>query len=252
MTDFPEQTANPGVENDQAVIRLENVHLTLGSGASRVHVLKGIDMQVPQGQSVGIVGPSGSGKSTLLMVLGGLEKADDGLVEVAGEALTTKSEDALAQFRGRNIGIVFQSFHLIPNMTALENVAVPLELAGIDGAFEKAANELKAVGLGERLDHYPGQMSGGEQQRVAIARAIAKRPEVLLCDEPTGALDSQTGITVLNALRTINRDLGTSTAIITHNAGIQAMAERVINFIDGRIASVTRNENPITPEEITW
>ncbi|MCB1384313.1 MAG: ATP-binding cassette domain-containing protein, partial [Nitratireductor sp.] len=190
------------------VIELRQVDLTLGDAASRVHVLKGIDLDVAQGSSVGIVGPSGSGKSTLLMVLGGLERADSGLVRVAGEELSGKNEDALAAFRGRNIGIVFQSFHLIPNMTALENVAVPLELAGDRDAFAKAAGELASVGLGERLSHYPGQMSGGEQQRVAIARALAPSPRLLVADEPTGNLDRRTGDQIADLLFDKQRELG--------------------------------------------
>jgi putative ABC transport system ATP-binding protein len=213
------------------------VHLTLGSGASRVHVLKGIDLDVPQGQSVGIVGPSGSGKSTLLMVLGGLEQADEGKVEVAGESLAGKSEDALAQFRGRNIGIVFQSFHLIPNMTALENVAVPLELAGIDMAFEKAAAELGAVGLGERLGHYPGQMSGGEQQRVAIARALAPSPKLLVADEPTGNLDKKTGDQIADLLFAKQKERGMTLLLVTHDPRLAERCERTVRVSSGRILS---------------
>jgi putative ABC transport system ATP-binding protein len=176
----------------EAVIELKDVSLTLGEGASKVHVLKGVTLEVARGEAAGIVGPSGSGKSTLLMVLAGLERVDSGTVRVAGESLNGKSEDEVARFRGRNIGIVFQSFHLIPNMTALENVAVPLELAGDRDAFARAANELAAVGLRDRLTHYPGQLSGGEQQRVAIARALAPEPRILIADEPTGNLDQAT------------------------------------------------------------
>ena len=177
----------------EPAIRLRKVHLTLGSGASSVHVLKGIDLEVARGESVGIVGPSGSGKSTLLMVLAGLERPDEGEVEIAGQSLIGLSEDRLAAFRGRNVGIVFQSFHLIPNMTALENVAVPLELAGADAPFERARTELENVGLGDRATHYPGELSGGEQQRVALARALAPQPAILIADEPTGNLDQTTG-----------------------------------------------------------
>lgn len=237
MADFPVQRTKTRKRNEVTAIRLEKVHLTLGSGASRVHVLKGIDLDVPQGQSVGIVGPSGSGKSTLLMVLGGLEQADEGLVEVAGEVLSGKSEDQLAQFRGRNIGIVFQSFHLIPNMTALENVAVPLELAGIDGAFEKAANEMRAVGLGERLDHYPGQMSGGEQQRVAIARALAPSPKLLVADEPTGNLDKKTGDQIADLLFAKQKERGMTLLLVTHDPKLAERCERTVRVSSGRILS---------------
>jgi len=233
VPEFPEKktVSSPGNE----VIHLADVQLTLGSGASKVHVLKGIDLDVEGGQSVGIVGPSGSGKSTLLMVLGGLERVDSGVVQVAGESLTEKNEDALAQYRGRNIGIVFQSFHLIPNMTALENVAVPLELAGIEDAFEKAAKELEAVGLGERLSHYPGQMSGGEQQRVAIARALAPSPKLLVADEPTGNLDKKTGDQIADLLFAKQKERGTTLLLVTHDSELAARCERVIRVSSGRI-----------------
>lgn len=228
MSEFP-------AASQHSAIHLKDVHLTLGSDASRVHVLKGIDLDVAQGQSVGIVGPSGSGKSTLLMVLGGLEQADEGMVQVAGEVLSGKSEDALAQFRGSNIGIVFQSFHLIPNMTALENVAVPLELAGRADAFEKAAAELNAVGLGERLDHYPGQMSGGEQQRCAIARALAPSPKLLVADEPTGNLDKKTGDQIADLLFAKQRERGMTLLLVTHDPKLAERCERTIRVSSGRI-----------------
>src|SRR6185312_12635828 len=181
-------------------IALAGVNLSLGQGAARVHILKDIDLHIGTGEAVGLVGPSGSGKSTLLMVMAGLERTDTGTVSVAGATLNTLDEDALARFRGRNIGIVFQSFHLIPTMTALENVAVPLELAGIDDARERARAELAAVGLGARLDHYPAQLSGGEQQRVAVARALAPNPAILVADEPTGNLDEDTGKQIIDLL----------------------------------------------------
>ena len=170
-------------------IALAGVNLSLGRGAARVHILKDIDLHIGAGEAIGLVGPSGSGKSTLLMVMAGLERADAGTVVVAGETLGSLGEDALARFRGRHVGIVFQSFHLIPTMTALENIAVPLELAGIDDAHDRAAHELAAVGLSGRRDHYPAQLSGGEQQRVALARALAPDPAILIADEPTGNLD---------------------------------------------------------------
>ena len=230
---------NPAGKQEKRVsasaIRLKDVHLTLGSGASKVHVLKGMDLEVSAGQSVGIVGPSGSGKSTLLMVLGGLEQADSGLVEIAGSNLSGKSEDELALFRGRNIGIVFQSFHLIPNMTALENVAVPLELAGMENAFERAAEELKAVGLGARMNHYPGQMSGGEQQRAAIARALAPSPKLLIADEPTGNLDETTGEQVADLLFSKQRERGTTLVLVTHDPHLANRCERVVHVSSGEI-----------------
>ncbi|HEY8443144.1 MAG TPA: ABC transporter ATP-binding protein, partial [Xanthobacteraceae bacterium] len=199
---------------------LAGVNLTLGRGRARVHILKDIDLYIGNGEAVGLLGPSGSGKSTLLMVIAGLERTDSGIIAVNGNELNHLDEDGLARFRAKNVGIVFQSFHLIPTMTAVENVAVPLEFAGVRDARERAKLELAAVGLEARADHYPAELSGGEQQRVAIARAIAKRPDVLLCDEPTGALDIATGVVVLEAIERVNRELGTATVVITHNAAI--------------------------------
>lgn len=236
----------------EPVILLDQVSLTLGQGASAVHVLKGISLKADYGETIGIVGPSGSGKSTLLMVLAGLERVDAGTVSIAGTLLNGRSEDAIAAFRGRNIGIVFQSFHLIPNMTALENVAVPLELAGEPDAFGAAERELAAVGLADRVTHYPSELSGGEQQRVAIARAVAKRPDVLLCDEPTGALDLETGKLVLNVLERVNREVGTTTAIITHNAAIAALGDRVIRMSSGEIVERAVNKQRASIDEIAW
>ena len=198
-------------------IALEDVHLTLDSAAGPVNILRGIDLTVGRGETVGIVGPSGSGKTTMLMVIAGLERPTSGRVRVAGRDLTDLSEDALARFRRDHVGIVFQSFHLIPTMTALENVAVPLELAGRKDAFDQAAAALEAVGLGHRLTHYPGQLSGGEQQRTAIARAFAPGPRVLLADEPTGNLDGETGQQVIDLLFSQCEREGATLALITHD-----------------------------------
>lgn len=217
------------------VIELKDVSLTLGQGASSVHVLKGVSLNVAGGEATGIVGPSGSGKSTLLMVLAGLERVDAGSVKIAGTELTGLSEDAVAAFRGRNVGIVFQSFHLIPNMTALENVAVPLELAGHRDAFKVAARELEAVGLGERTNHYPGQLSGGEQQRVAIARALAPEPRILIADEPTGNLDQATGKQVADLLFAKARERGMTLVLVTHDPALAKRCDRQIAMRSGRI-----------------
>ena len=219
----------------EAVIELRDVSLTLGQGASRVHVLKGISLDVVRGEAAGIVGPSGSGKSTLLMVLAGLERVDSGSVTIAGQALNGMTEDQVARFRGRSVGIVFQSFHLIPNMTALENVAVPLELAGRTDAFEIAARELTAVGLGERLSHYPGQLSGGEQQRVAIARALAPEPGILIADEPTGNLDQATGRQIADLLFAKARERGMTLVLVTHDPALADRCDRQVRMRSGRI-----------------
>lgn len=217
------------------IIELENVHLTLGHAASSVHVLKGVSLSIVQGRSVGIVGPSGSGKSTLLMVLAGLEHIDQGSVKIAGETISQMFEDQAAAFRGANIGIVFQSFHLIPNMTALENVAVPLELAGRKDAFEVAERELRAVGLGERLKHYPSELSGGEQQRVAIARALAPSPKILIADEPTGNLDTATGRQITDLLFSKQRENGLTMVLVTHDPSLAARCDQEIPVRSGRI-----------------
>ncbi|MCT7376446.1 ABC transporter ATP-binding protein [Chelativorans salis] len=217
------------------VIDLHNVSLWLGEGASSVHVLKGVSLAVEHGQSTAIVGPSGSGKSTLLMVIAGLEKVDSGIVCVAGQTLNGLSEDAVAAFRGRTIGIVFQSFHLIPNMTALENVAVPLELAGHDDPFGLAEKELEAVGLKDRLTHYPGELSGGEQQRVAIARALAPQPAIMIADEPTGNLDQATGRQIADLLFETARERGTTLALVTHDPALAARCDRQVDMRSGRI-----------------
>ncbi|MDY8107628.1 ABC transporter ATP-binding protein [Fulvimarina sp. 2208YS6-2-32] len=219
----------------EPAIRLRNVHLTLGSGASSVHVLKGIDLDVERGHSVGIVGPSGSGKSTLLMVLAGLERADSGEIEIAGQSLVGLSEDQLAAFRGRNVGIVFQSFHLIPNMTALENVAVPLELAGTSEPFERALRELDNVGLKDRATHYPGELSGGEQQRVAMARALAPEPAILIADEPTGNLDQTTGRQVADLLFAERERRNMTLVLVTHDPDLARRCQREIGVRSGRI-----------------
>ena len=219
----------------ETIIELRQADLTLGSAAASVHVLKKIDLQVGRGEAVGIVGPSGSGKSTLLMVLAGLERLDKGEIHIDGEPLHSLSEDALADFRGRNIGIVFQSFHLIANMTALENVAVPLELANVRDAFEIARRELTAVGLGERLNHYPGQLSGGEQQRVAIARALAPSPLVLIADEPTGNLDTETGRQIADLLFSKQAERGMTLLLVTHDNALAARCTRQIRVRSGEI-----------------
>ena len=223
--------------NHGPIIELENVHLTLGHAASSVHVLKGVSLSIAQGMSVGIVGPSGSGKSTLLMVL-----ADQGTVKIAGETISQMTEDQAAAFRGANIGIVFQSFHLIPNMTALENVAVPLELAGRKDAFEVAERELRAVGLGERLTHYPSELSGGEQQRVAIARALAPSPKILIADEPTGNLDTATGRQIADLLFSKQRENGLTMVLVTHDPSLAARCDQEIPVRSGRIEEPTRKE----------
>ncbi|MCY1704613.1 ABC transporter ATP-binding protein [Pannonibacter sp. SL95] len=216
-------------------IALKDVHLTLGEGAGRVHILKGIDLDIQTGSSVGLVGPSGSGKSTLLMVMAGLERADSGAVQVAGTDLSPMSEDQLARFRGRNVGIIFQSFHLVPNMTALENVAVPLELAGDRRAFEKAKAELEAVGLGHRLSHYPAQMSGGEQQRVAVGRALVVEPAILIADEPTGNLDAATGEQIIDLMFSARTRHNTTLVLVTHDPALAERCDRVVRLRSGEI-----------------
>jgi putative ABC transport system ATP-binding protein len=218
-----------------AAIALAQVNLSLGQGAARVHILKDINLNIGGGEAIGLVGPSGSGKSTLLMVIAGLERADTGTVAVAGENLVALDEDALARFRGRNVGIVFQSFHLIPTMTALENVAVPLELAGIADADERAREELAAVGLGERLHHYPAQLSGGEQQRVAVARALAPNPAILVADEPTGNLDEDTGMQIIELLFAGHARRGSTLVLVTHDAALASRCKRIVRLRSGRI-----------------
>ncbi len=218
-----------------AAIEMANVDLSLGRGAARVHILKNISLQVARGETVGLTGPSGSGKSTLLMAMAGLERADSGRIAIEGTDIGRLGEDALARFRGQRIGIVFQSFHLIPTMNALENVAVPLELAGQRDAFDRARAELAAVGLAERTSHYPAQLSGGEQQRVALARAIAPRPAILVADEPTGNLDEATGSQIVDLMLALKRDRGTTLVLVTHDLSLAARCDRTIRLRSGSI-----------------
>jgi putative ABC transport system ATP-binding protein len=229
------------------MIDLKNADLTLGQAAASVHVLKGMDLSIDAGESVGIVGPSGSGKSTLLMVLAGLERLDSGEIVIDGTPLHNLSEDRVAEFRGRNIGIVFQSFHLIPNMTALENVAVPLELANVRDAFEIARQELISVGLGERLSHYPGQLSGGEQQRVAIARALAPSPKLLIADEPTGNLDGETGKQVADLIFSKQAERDMTLVLVTHDTALAARCSRQVRVRSGEIVSGSGHEQSAAP-----
>jgi putative ABC transport system ATP-binding protein len=222
------------------VIEVEGVDLTLGEGAARVHVLKTVSLSVAQGETVALLGPSGSGKSTLLMTLAGLERPDAGSVRIDGRDLGALSEDELARFRGENIGIVFQSFQLIPTMTALENVAIPLELAGKSDALARAEAELAAVGLAERLSHYPAQLSGGEQQRVALARALAPDPLILAADEPTGNLDSETGAAVIELIFAQQRRRGATLVLVTHDPALAARCNRRVLLRSGRIEASER------------
>ncbi|WP_035724649.1 ABC transporter ATP-binding protein [Fodinicurvata fenggangensis] len=219
------------------MIHLQDLHLTYRGTAAEVHVLRGITLSIARGETVSLVGPSGSGKTSLLMVSAGLERSTGGRIEVAGQDIGRLDEDGLAEFRRDRIGIVFQDFHLIPTMTARENVAVPLEFAGRSEAFERAAEVLADVGLDHRLDHYPGQLSGGEQQRVALARAFATSPDLLLADEPTGNLDGETGGKVIDLLFSLQRTHNTTLLLITHDPALAERCERRIRIADGEIVS---------------
>ncbi len=234
---------------DVPIFEVETLSRVYRSGTVEVRALDGVDLTMTAGELMVLLGPSGSGKSTLLNILGGLDRATSGTVYFRGRDITRLSDSELTEFRRAHIGFVFQFYNLVPSLTARENVALVTEIAESPMAPEEA---LDWVGLAARLDHFPAELSGGEQQRVAIARAIAKRPDVLLCDEPTGALDSKTGVRVLEALARINADLGTTTAVITHNAAIKDIAHTVVSFADGRVSTVRRNETRLAPQEISW
>jgi len=246
MTAVPDRTPESAAPETFAVRGLTKTYRT---GALAVHALRGVDLDIHPRELVVLVGPSGSGKSTLLNILGGLDRPSEGRVLFRGIDLTAIDDAGLTRYRRDNVGFVFQFYNLIPSLTARENVALVTEIARDP---MDPADALAMVGLERRLDHFPAQLSGGEQQRVAIARAIAKRPGVLLCDEPTGALDSRTGVVVLEALETANRELGTTTALITHNAGIAAMADRVIRFADGAIHGIDENAERRPARELSW
>mgnify|MGYP000539302138 FL=1 len=230
------------------VLSLTNAALSLDGNAGRIDILHGISIEIARGETVGLVGPSGSGKSSLLMIMGGLERATGGTIHALGQDLTQMNEDALARFRRGHMGVVFQSFHLIPTMTALENVATPLELAGNRDAFDRAEAELKAVGLGHRAGHYPSQMSGGEQQRVALARASVTRPEILLADEPTGNLDGANGSAIMDLLFDLRDRHGATLVLVTHAPELAARCDRVIRLADGRIAPATPSDSKAAAE----
>ena len=231
------------------VLRTEEITKVYRSGPVAVHALAGVSLTLYDGEVAVLLGASGSGKSTLLNILGGLDQPTSGRVMFRDQDLTRLGDAGLTAFRRAHVGFVFQFYNLVPSLTARENVALVTEIAERPMRPEEA---LERVGLGARLDHFPSELSGGEQQRVAIARAIAKRPDILLCDEPTGALDSKTGVTVLEALVEVNRDLGTTTALITHNVEIRRIAHRVIYMADGRIARVEENASPMAPAEVSW
>jgi putative ABC transport system ATP-binding protein len=231
---MPMDQQRPDADLNTAV-RLNNVHLKLASQAGEVNILRGINLSIGSGETVGVVGPSGSGKTSLLMVIAGLEQATSGSVHAAGTEVSALDEDGLALFRRDNVGIVFQNFHLIPTMTALENVAIPLEFAGKPDAFDRAEAHLTSVGLDHRLTHYPGQLSGGEQQRVALARACATEPSILLADEPTGNLDQETGRKIMDLLFELHDRLGTTLILVTHEAALADQCTRVLHLADGLI-----------------
>ncbi|WP_431283856.1 ABC transporter ATP-binding protein [Humitalea sp. 24SJ18S-53] len=241
MTHSPDLTASrhtePALDSAPPLIAARNLAFTVGTAGGPVNILRDVDLSIRAGASVGIVGPSGSGKTSLLMLLAGLERATAGSLTVAGQNLTDLDEDALARFRRDRLGIVFQAFHLIPTMTALENVAVPLEFAGRRDAFDLAEAALREVGLGHRIDHYPGQLSGGEQQRVALARAVVGEPRLILADEPTGNLDRGNGAAVMELLFGMQRRLGTTLLLITHDPALANRCGRQLRIEDGRIVS---------------
>lgn len=230
---------NSGIKTDSTnnAVNLNDVHLSLNSDAGEVNILRGIDLNISRGETVGLVGPSGSGKTSLLMIVAGLEKPTAGTVAIAGTDITTMSEDNLALFRRKHTGIVFQNFHLVPTMSALENVALPLEFAGIEDAFDRANAQLELVGLNHRTGHYPGQLSGGEQQRVALARAFVSEPTLLLADEPTGNLDGKTGEYVMEVLFDMHQRIGTTLLLITHAPELASRCQRILTMADGLIVN---------------
>jgi len=232
MTDTPNASST--------AIQLDDIHLRLSSDAGEVNILRGINLEIDRGETVGLVGPSGSGKTSMLMVVAGLERPSAGTAHVAGNDITNLNEDQLALFRREHTGIVFQNFHLVPTMTALENVALPLEFAGRTHAFDAAREQLDAVGLGHRLEHYPGQLSGGEQQRVALARAFVSEPTILLADEPTGNLDGKTGETVMELLFNLHERKGTTLLLITHAPELAKRCNRILTMADGNIVGDER------------
>jgi putative ABC transport system ATP-binding protein len=237
------------IDSSRRVFEARGITKRYDMGEVQVHALRGVDMDVFAGELMVLLGPSGSGKSTLLNILGGLDTATTGSVRYGEFDLTRATDKELTQYRRHHVGFVFQFYNLIPSLTAKENVAAVTEIARQPMKPEEA---LDLVGLGDRMNHFPSQLSGGQQQRVAIARAIAKRPAVLLCDEPTGALDWETGIVVLQAIETVNRQLGTATAVITHNADIARMADRVVHMSNGQVSSVELNEVRVSPADIHW
>jgi putative ABC transport system ATP-binding protein len=251
MTEFPSLNASA---QDAPVISLIHVGLNLTSGAGEVNILRDITLSVPRGQTVGLVGPSGAGKTSLMMIVAGLERASKGRVVIGGFDFENRTEDELAQFRRGNVGVVFQDFHLVVTMTALENVALPLEFAGTPNAFEVAESALQSVGVGARLAHYPGQMSGGEQQRVAVARAFVANPALLLADEPTGNLDQETGDKVIDLMFAMSATHNTTMVLITHDPAIAERCDRIIRIVDGRMEDLGPNTpdgvGPNTPDGV--
>lgn len=244
------QGQNVTIRREKAIaFRTVGLTKTYETEAGPVHALRGLDIELYQHEAVVMLGPSGSGKSTFLNILGGLDRPTSGQVFFRGDELTRFDDTSLTLYRRRHVGFVFQFYNLIPSLTAMENVELVTEIA--DNPIS-AAEALTLVGLEHRLNHFPAELSGGEQQRVAVARAVAKRPDVLLCDEPTGALDSKTGVSVLAAIEQVNRELGTTTILITHNAGIAAMADRTISFADGRIATIETTQNKTSAKDLSW
>ena len=234
---------------NEPALDVRNLGKVYSTAAGDVHALRGVDLQVPGGEMLVLLGPSGSGKSTLLNILGGLDRATSGAACVAGLALTAATNAELTRYRRASVGFIFQFFNLVPSLTARENVALITEIARDPMRPEEA---LARVGLSDRMDHFPAQLSGGQQQRVAVARAIAKRPQLLLCDEPTGSLDSESGVQVLEAIAEVTRDVGATTMIVSHNVDIAGMADRVIRFRDGRITEIERNGKKLAPREMSW